>query len=135
MDSGGYAALFVRYYAGWVDKLEGEVVPVHGGDGFDYVVPEPYGVIGAIVPWNGPMMGMGQKAAPALAAGNTVVAKPPEIAPFGAIALRRARPRGRPPARASSTSCPAARSPARRWCATPASTRCRSPAAPRPPGW
>ena len=31
MDSGGYAALFVRYYAGWVDKLEGEVVPVHGG--------------------------------------------------------------------------------------------------------
>ena len=38
-----------------------------------------------MVPWNGPMMGMGQKAAPALAAGNTVVAKPPEIAPFGAV--------------------------------------------------
>jgi len=87
MDSGGYAALFVRYYAGWVDKLEGEVVPVHGGDGFDYVVPEPYGVVGAIVPWNGPLMGMGQKCGPALAAGNTVVAKPPEIAPFGAIAF------------------------------------------------
>ncbi|WP_371748980.1 aldehyde dehydrogenase [Aquihabitans sp. G128] len=87
MDSGGYASGFVRYYAGWVDKLEGEVVPVHGGGGFDYVVPEPYGVIGAIVPWNGPMMGMGQKCGPALAAGNTVVAKPPEIAPFGAIAF------------------------------------------------
>ena len=54
-------------------------------DGLDYVLPEPYGVIGAIVPWNGPMMGMGQKVAPALAAGNTVVAKPPEIAPFGAL--------------------------------------------------
>jgi aldehyde dehydrogenase (NAD+) len=87
MDSGGYASLFVRYYAGWVDKLEGEVVPVHGRDGFDYVVPEPSGVIGAIVPWNGPMMGMGQKCGPALAAGNTVVAKPPEVAPFGAIAF------------------------------------------------
>jgi aldehyde dehydrogenase (NAD+) len=37
-----------------------------------------------MVPWNGPMMGMGQKATPALAAGNTVVAKPPELAPFGA---------------------------------------------------
>ncbi len=47
--------------------------------------PEPYGVVAAVVPWNGPMMGMGQKAAPALAAGNTVVAKPPEIAPFGAV--------------------------------------------------
>ncbi|CAN5580365.1 aldehyde dehydrogenase family protein [soil metagenome] len=87
MDSGAYAAGFVRYYSGWVDKLEGEVVPVHGGGGFDYVVPEPYGVIGAIVPWNGPLMGMGQKCGPALAAGNTVVAKPPEIAPFGAIAF------------------------------------------------
>ena len=51
------------------------------------MVPEPYGVVGAIVPWNGPMMGMGQKCGPALAAGNTVVAKPPEIAPFGAIAF------------------------------------------------
>ena len=50
-------------------------------------MPEPYGVVGAIVPWNGPLMGMGQKCGPALAAGNTVVAKPPEIAPFGAIAF------------------------------------------------
>ena len=49
------------------------------------MLPEPYGVIGAIVPWNGPMMGMGQKAVPALAAGNTVVVKPPELAPFGAL--------------------------------------------------
>ena len=55
------------------------------GDGSTYVLPEPYGVIGAIVPWNGPMMGMGQKAVPALAAGNTVVVKPPEIAPFGVL--------------------------------------------------
>jgi acyl-CoA reductase-like NAD-dependent aldehyde dehydrogenase len=84
MRPGVYAASWVRYYAGWVDKLTGQVVPVSGG-GLDYVLPEPYGVIGAIVPWNGPMMGMGQKVAPALAAGNAVVAKPPEIAPFGAL--------------------------------------------------
>ncbi len=71
MRPGLYAASWVRYYAGWVDKLDGQVVPVAGG--LDYVLPEPYGVIGAIVPWNGPMMGMGQKVGPALAAGNTVV--------------------------------------------------------------
>lgn len=84
MRPGLYTAAWVRYYAGWIDKLTGEVVPVSGG-GLDYVLPEPYGVIGAIVPWNGPMMGMGQKVAPALAAGNAVVAKPPEVAPFGAL--------------------------------------------------
>ncbi len=84
MRSGAYTAAWTRYYAGWVDKLDGEVVPV-AGDVLDVVLPEPYGVIGAIVPWNGPMMGMGQKAVPALAAGNTVVVKPPELAPFGAL--------------------------------------------------
>jgi acyl-CoA reductase-like NAD-dependent aldehyde dehydrogenase len=84
MRSGAYTAQWTRYYAGWVDKLDGEVVPV-AGDALDVVLPEPYGVVGAIVPWNGPMMGMGQKAVPALAAGNTVVVKPPEIAPFGAL--------------------------------------------------
>ena len=84
MRSGAYTAAWTRYYAGWIDKLDGEVVPV-AGDALDVVLPEPYGVIGAIVPWNGPMMGMGQKAVPALAAGNTVVVKPPEIAPFGAL--------------------------------------------------
>ena len=85
LDSGAYTAAWTRYYAGWVDKLEGDVVPTYGGPGLDVVLPEPYGVIGAIVPWNGPMMGMGQKVVPALAAGNTVVAKPPELAPFGAL--------------------------------------------------
>ncbi len=85
MRSGAYTSQWTRYYAGWIDKLDGEVVPVSGSDGLDVVLPEPYGVVGAIVPWNGPMMGMGQKAVPALAAGNTVVVKPPEIAPFGAL--------------------------------------------------
>jgi aldehyde dehydrogenase (NAD+) len=79
-----YTASWVRYYAGWVDKIEGAVAPTYANTGLDYVRYEPYGVVGVMPPWNGPMMGMGQKAAPALAAGNTVVAKPPEIAPFGA---------------------------------------------------
>jgi aldehyde dehydrogenase (NAD+) len=85
LDSGPYAASWTRYYAGWVDKLEGQVVTTYAANHFDYVLAEPYGVIATIVPWNGPMMGMGHKVAPALAAGNTVVCKPPEIAPFGAL--------------------------------------------------
>lgn len=84
LDPGRATARWVRYYGGWVDKLDGRVRPGAGGV-LDYALPEPYGVVAAVVPWNGPMMGMGQKAAPALAAGNTVVAKPPEIAPFGAL--------------------------------------------------
>ena len=83
LDPGRSAGTWVRWYAGWADKVEGRVVP--GVGALDYVLPEPYGVVAALVPWNGPMMGMGQKAAPALAAGNVVVAKPPEIAPFGAL--------------------------------------------------
>jgi aldehyde dehydrogenase (NAD+) len=83
MNPGRYAASWVRYYAGWCDKLEGEVIA--GGRGRSSVRLEPYGVIAAIPPWNGSMMGMGQKCGPALAAGNAVVAKPPEVAPFGML--------------------------------------------------
>jgi aldehyde dehydrogenase (NAD+) len=83
MNPGFYTAAWVRYYAGWCDKLDGEVVPSESG--LSYVRLEPYGVVAAIPPWNGSMMGMGQKCSPALAAGNTVVAKPPELAPFGML--------------------------------------------------
>ena len=61
LDPGRAAAQWTRYYAGWVDKLEGRVL-AGPGRGLDYVLREPYGVIAAMVPWNGPMMGMGQKA-------------------------------------------------------------------------
>lgn len=78
MASTGPAEWF-DYYAGWADKLNGEVI---GAWAFNYTVPEPYGVIAAITPFNAPVWEIGMKVAPALAAGNTVVIKPPELAPF-----------------------------------------------------
>ena len=83
MNPGRYAAAWVRYYAGWCDKLDGEMMSAEPG--LSYVRLEPYGVVAVIPPWNGSMMGMGQKCGPALAAGNTVVAKPPEVSPFGML--------------------------------------------------
>ncbi len=71
------------YYAGWCDKIEGSTVPLTGfNTGFDYTLLEPYGVVGVILTWNGPMVSVGMKVAPALAAGNCVVLKTPEQAPF-----------------------------------------------------
>ena len=52
---------------------------------WDYVTQEPYGVVGIIIPWNGPVYAFGMTVAPALAAGNCVLLKPPELAPFSAI--------------------------------------------------
>jgi len=73
------------YYAGWADKLDGRYSSGAGSGPFDVVIPEPHGVVAAILPWNGPLGSLGMKVAPALAAGNTVVVKPPESAPFLAI--------------------------------------------------
>jgi acyl-CoA reductase-like NAD-dependent aldehyde dehydrogenase len=73
------------YYAGWADKLDGRYSSGAAGGPFEVVIPEPYGVIAAILPWNGPLGALGMKVAPALAAGNTLVIKPPESAPFLAI--------------------------------------------------
>src|SRR6187399_542751 len=47
-----------------------------------YTIPEPYGVIGIIITWNGPLVSIGMKVIPALAAGNTVVVKPSELTPY-----------------------------------------------------
>jgi acyl-CoA reductase-like NAD-dependent aldehyde dehydrogenase len=73
------------YYAGWADKLDGRYSSGAAAGPFELVIPEPYGVVAAILPWNGPLGALGMKVAPALAAGNTVVIKPPESAPFLAI--------------------------------------------------
>jgi aldehyde dehydrogenase (NAD+) len=79
------ARAWISYYAGWADKLEGSVSStfMHGRD-FSYSLPEPFGVIGAIIPWNGPLHSLAMKSGPALAAGNTLVLKPSELAPFSA---------------------------------------------------
>jgi aldehyde dehydrogenase (NAD+) len=77
------AATF-RYFGGMADKFQGSVVPVEQGF-LDYVVPEPLGVIGQIVPWNFPVMFTSWKMGPALAAGNAVVMKPSEITPLSAL--------------------------------------------------
>jgi acyl-CoA reductase-like NAD-dependent aldehyde dehydrogenase len=77
----GGLATTIDYFAGWADKLDGRVVPVENPAMFNYTLREPIGVIVAIVPWNNPLVMLGWKLAPALAAGNTVVVKPSEHAP------------------------------------------------------
>jgi acyl-CoA reductase-like NAD-dependent aldehyde dehydrogenase len=76
----------LRYYAGWADKLHGETIPVSGA-AFSYTLREPLGVVGAIVPWNYPLLLAVWKIAPALACGNTVVLKPAEETPLTALKL------------------------------------------------
>jgi acyl-CoA reductase-like NAD-dependent aldehyde dehydrogenase len=79
-----------RHFAGWADKITGSVIPTAGYFGrptHSYTRREPVGVIGAIVPWNTPLMIAAWKLAPALAAGNTVVVKPPQDAPLSILHL------------------------------------------------
>ena len=76
----------LTYYAGWADKITGTVVPARP-DALTYTVREPLGVVGAIIPWNFPLMIGMWKIAPALACGCTVVLKPAEITPLTALKL------------------------------------------------
>jgi phenylacetaldehyde dehydrogenase len=81
------AGLF-KYYAGWVTKIEGQTITPAGGSPFHvYTKREPVGVVGAIIPWNFPLLMCGYKLGPALAAGNTVVLKPAEQTPLSALRL------------------------------------------------
>ena len=75
-----------RYFGGMADKFEGSVVPVESGF-LNYVLREPVGVVGQIVPWNFPLMFTAWKLAPALAAGNCVVMKPAELTPLSSLAI------------------------------------------------
>jgi len=77
-----------RYYAGWADKIDGEVIPVPGPY-LNYTRREPVGVCGQIIPWNYPLQMAAWKVAPALACGNTVVLKPAEQTPMTALELAR----------------------------------------------
>ena len=83
---------WLRYYAGWATKIEGSTfqvsIPVPpGAKHHAMTVMEPVGVVGAIVPWNFPLLIGMWKIAPALACGCTVVLKPPQETPLGLLRL------------------------------------------------
>jgi len=82
------AAECFRYYAGFCTKIEGRTREISApGSYFCYTRCEPAGVCGLIIPWNGPLVIGAWKLAPALAAGCSVVLKPPEQAPLSLLAL------------------------------------------------
>lgn len=89
-------AEWFRYYAGWCTKIDGIARDVNTGGltGVDshmhtYTVREPYGVVGLIFPWNGPVFNFCAKLAPSLAAGCNSVVKPAEETPLSAYVLMR----------------------------------------------
>jgi acyl-CoA reductase-like NAD-dependent aldehyde dehydrogenase len=90
-------AEFFRYYAGWCSKINGTAYDVKtSGIASDtyvsmhaYTLKEPYGVVGLIFPWNGPIFNASAKLAPALAAGCSMLVKPAEETPLSALLLDR----------------------------------------------
>jgi len=93
-----YVTKHLRYQAGWADKIEGSTVPVTFPNQFVYTRREPLGVVGAIIPWNFPLLMAIWKLGPALAAGNTLILKPAEQTPLTALYLAElAREAGFPP--------------------------------------
>ena len=76
----------IRFFAEWADKIGGDVAATRS-DNLGMTIAEPYGVVGAIAPWNLPLVMASWKVAPALAAGNAVVLKPSELTPFSVLRL------------------------------------------------
>ena len=76
---------YYHYFAGAADKIHGETLPSDRPNFFIYTLREPVGVVGAITPWNSPLLLMSWKLAPALAAGCTFVVKPAEQAPASTL--------------------------------------------------
>jgi aldehyde dehydrogenase (NAD+) len=76
----------LEHFAGWADKLAGEVIPIRH-DALTFSRRAPVGVVAAIVPWNFPLMNAVWKTAPALACGCTVVLKPAQLTPLSALWL------------------------------------------------
>ncbi len=81
-----FTAEGLRFFAEYADKLGGDVAATQH-DHLGMVVAEPYGVVGAITPWNFPLVMVSWKVGAALAAGNAVVLKPSELTPFSAVRL------------------------------------------------
>ena len=82
------AARYLEYYGGAADKLLGETIPSEDG-ALVYTIREPLGVVAHITPWNSPLSQMMRGVAPSLAAGNTVVVKPSEVAPISTLLVAR----------------------------------------------
>ena len=83
------AADYFDYYGGMADKIEGKQIPL-GPDYVDYTILEPVGVSAQIVPWNFPVSLAARSLAPALATGNAVIVKSPELDPLSLTVLGRA---------------------------------------------
>ena len=81
------AAAFVRYYAEALDKVYAMQAPPAGPGAMELHIRRPRGVVAAIIPWNFPVINAALKIAPILAAGNTVVVKPSELAPRSTLVL------------------------------------------------
>ena len=79
-------ARYFEYFSGVADKMCGEVIPA-SNEHLMYVVREPFGVTGHIIPWNAPISMTGRGIAPALCAGNSVVVKPAEETPVTTLEL------------------------------------------------
>ena len=90
LDEVEWCALIFDYYAELGRSDVGRTVSPGQRGQLNYTVKEPYGVVVAITPWNYPLLLMTWKAAPALAAGNTVVVKPSELSPLSSLAIAEA---------------------------------------------
>ena len=86
-DEVGWTAAAFDYYAEMGRNFAGRVIPSIESTQLAMVLKEPMGVVGAIVPWNYPLLLLSWKLAPALAAGNTVVCKPSELTPISTLML------------------------------------------------
>jgi acyl-CoA reductase-like NAD-dependent aldehyde dehydrogenase len=85
-DAGVFAPMLLRSWAGFADKLFGRSAPLRSGT-LSFNTYEPRGVIGAIAPWNFPVVNAVVKLGPALATGNSVVLKPSELTSSSALKL------------------------------------------------
>ena len=88
-DTGGEPARMAEmfeYYAGWCDKISGDVIPVPSTH-LNYTRHEPLGVVAQITPWNAPLFTCCWQVAPAICAGNAVMIKPSELTPLSSVVI------------------------------------------------
>lgn len=83
----GYGASFIEWFAEEAKRIYGEVIPGHAADKRLVIIKQPVGVTAAITPWNFPVAMITRKAAPALAAGCSMIVKPAEATPLSALAV------------------------------------------------